>query len=137
MSVASARNTSCSASCTTRVASTALGIDLATARAALEAMDTEALAAVGVDATGLRLGSGTDRAEVSSVRVGRIPFTASAKDTLSRMLRIASGRRATRLEPQHLLLALLDAAATDPVTVLLRRLDIDPDALRGRLGEAA
>jgi len=116
-------------------AKAALGTDLATARAALEGMDRDALAAVGIDATALDLDVAV-AVVPSGARIGRLPFTAAAKDALGRTVRVAAARR-SRMEPEHLLLALLDCSAPDPAGQLLERLGIDAQTVRARLTDAA
>lgn len=119
-----------------------MGVDLATARGALQTMDVDALAAVGVDvsvdvsvdanidATGLpRL--------LSKRTHGRRPFTLAAGAALRRTLAEARGRGTRRLEPTHLLLALLDCGPRDPATQLLERLGVDAAVVRSRLSHAA
>ncbi len=103
---------------------------LASARDALRALDVEALAAVGVEAADFvpvgYEGSG-----------GRLPFTAAAKGALQRTLREAVARKDRRLEPRHLLLALLACEPPDSSATLLGRLGVDRDAVRHRLDRAA
>ncbi|MGZ4590493.1 MAG: Clp protease N-terminal domain-containing protein [Actinomycetes bacterium] len=110
----------------------ALGVDLRTARGALRAMDLEALAAVGV---------GLDTADLSGAMHarsgGRLPFTSAAKSALQRTLREAVRRKDRRLEPTHLLLALLACERPDPAADLLARLGVDRDVVRARLEQAA
>lgn len=112
-------------------AARALGTDLHAARNALRAMDVEALDAVGIAATHL-----PDRAPLHG-RTGHVPFTSAAKSALARTLREATRRKDRRLEPVHLLLALLTSEAPDPAAALLARLDIDAGRVRDRLADAA
>jgi ATP-dependent Clp protease ATP-binding subunit ClpA len=109
----------------------ALGIDLARARTELAAMDAQALASVGVDVPdalgALPLGRGTQR----------LPFTAGAREVLAGSLRIAAVDRGRRIEPRHVLLALLGRPAPDPAAVLMARLGIDPVVVRQRLADVA
>jgi ATP-dependent Clp protease ATP-binding subunit ClpA len=108
----------------------AIGVDLETARQALQSMDRAALAAVGIEVemTGLP--------PLAPVR-GRTRFTAAAKDVLTRMVAAAKSRADKHLEPTHLLLALLDCEPPDPVCQLLGRLGVDRSVVRARLSEAA
>lgn len=111
-----------------------VGVDLETARAALQGMDVDALAAVGLD-----LGSGAEsllRPEQAPAR-GHRPFTSAAKAALVRTLVEAKRRRDRRLEPVHMLLALLDGEPRDPVRQLLERLGVDASVVRARLSDAA
>jgi ATP-dependent Clp protease ATP-binding subunit ClpA len=111
-------------------AAAALGTDLRSARAALDALDRAALAAVGVDATAVPF-PGYRRAH------GRLRLTAAAGDVLRRTLRVAAAQRSNRLQPEHLLMALLERPGLDPVPQLLARLDVDVAAVRARLADAA
>ena len=113
-------------------AARALGVDLQTARGALRAMDLEALSAVGVglDTTDL---SGSAQARSG----GRLPFTSAAKSALQRTLREAVHTKDRRMEPTHLLLALLVCERPDPAADLLARLGVDRAVVRARLEQAA
>jgi ATP-dependent Clp protease ATP-binding subunit ClpA len=114
------------------VAVKAIGVDLDSARCALQTMDVDALAAVGieVDIEGLPPVPATKFA-------GHRPFTAGARDVLRRTLVEAQRHRARQLSPMHLLLALLDAGPRDPATQLLAGLGVDAAVVRSRLSEAA
>jgi ATP-dependent Clp protease ATP-binding subunit ClpA len=114
------------------VAVEAIGVDLDSARRALQTMDVDALAAVGieVDAEGLPTVPPTKFA-------GHRSFTAAARDVLRRTLVEAHRHRARQLSPTHLLLALLDGGPRDPATQLLARLGVDAAVVRSRLAEAA
>jgi ATP-dependent Clp protease ATP-binding subunit ClpA len=110
-----------------------VGIDLATARAALQGMDVDALAAVGLD-----LGAGAESLlRPEQAARGHRPFTAAAKAVLVRTLVEAQRRGDRRLEPVHLLLALLDCEPRDPVCQLFERLGVDASVVRSRLSDAA
>jgi ATP-dependent Clp protease ATP-binding subunit ClpA len=110
----------------------AIGVDLDSARRALQTMDVEALAAVGIelDVEGLPTLPSTKFA-------GHRSFTAAARDVLRRTLVEARRQRARQLSPAHLLLALLDGGPRDPATELLGRLGVDASAVRSRLSDAA
>jgi ATP-dependent Clp protease ATP-binding subunit ClpA len=112
------------------IVATVLDTDVTAARATLDAFDAEALASVGVDVS--RVPPAPHRRAKS-----RVTFTAAARAVLGRALRLATGRRAGRIEPQHLLLALLECAAPDPAAELFERLGIDRAGVRARLAEAA
>ena len=105
-------------------------------RAALDALDAEALAAVGIDVTGFRPAPPV-RAAPRLLGPARVPFTAAAKETLGRTVRSATVRKAGRIEPEDLLLALLDCATPDPAGELLDRFGVDRAAVRARLTQAA
>ena len=108
----------------------ALGTDLDHARAELRAMDAQALAAVGVDAPQLP-------APAPGRFGARVPFTAGAKEVLGHGLRAAAAEGSRRIQPRHLLLALLARTEPDPAAVLLARLGVDPVLVRQRLADAA
>lgn len=107
------------------VVARALRVDLDQVRAALQEMDIDALAAVGVDTTVVPV--------VPARGTGHLPFTSAAKGVLERCLREAVRRRDRRLEPTHLLLALLSCERPDPTAELLARLGVDPAVVRARL----
>jgi ATP-dependent Clp protease ATP-binding subunit ClpA len=108
-----------------------LGVDLATARTALHALDVQALRAFGVDPEGF--------GPLTVVRRKRhLAFTSRAKAALERTVADAARTRSRRAEPVHLLAALLAGTRPDPALDVLDRLAIDVDAARARLdaGEA-
>ncbi|RKN50250.1 Clp protease N-terminal domain-containing protein [Micromonospora endolithica] len=107
-------------------ATRALGITLESARAALEALDSEALAALQLNVTGVHR---TPLPPASS----HAPWTSAARAALKRTAAIARTGRSHSLEPQHLLLALLETPRPDPVAELLDRLGVDRAAVRAAL----
>ncbi len=107
----------------------AFGADATAAQSALDAMDLEALSAVGI--------TGPVAVGEAPRGVGQVPFSAGAKDVLRRTLAEAVRRHDRRLEPVHVALALLDCRHPDPVAGLLDRLGIDPSVTRSRLDRAA
>lgn len=110
------------------VAAQTLGVDLAAARTALEDLDREALAAIGLDVAGLRL-------------TGRLPtgrrqsLTSAARAVLLRSITESSSRRHRRPTSQHMLLALLACERPDPAAELIAQLGIDPATVRDRLAD--
>lgn len=100
----------------------ALGVDLDTARAALNALDDEALAAIGLVV------------ERRPPPVPHPPVTVSALTSNARaVVKQAVNATTTRTRytaPEHLLRALLDREYPDPVAQLLTRLGIDSTAAR-------
>ena len=118
------------------VAAAQLGVDVAGARAALDGLDAEALASVGIDVTGFQPAPPV-RSAARLLGPGRVPFTAGAKEALGRTVHSAAVRKAGRIEPQDLLLALLDCAAPDPASELLDRFGVDRAVVRARLLAAA
>jgi ATP-dependent Clp protease ATP-binding subunit ClpA len=115
---------------------TLLRTDLPAALAQLHAMDEDALAAVGIDTGRVQLAP-TPAPAGSPARVGRVQLTAAAKDAIIRTQRIAAAGRAPKMEPEHLLLALLELARPDPAAQLFARLGVDTAAVRQRLAGAA
>jgi ATP-dependent Clp protease ATP-binding subunit ClpA len=103
---------------------TALGCDLRSARAALDAMDEHALAAVGIDAR-MRFPL------LPRQRHGRIRLTPSGKAVLQGSIKHAEKRR--NIGPQHVLLALLERERPDPAAELLASLGVDRDAVAERV----
>jgi ATP-dependent Clp protease ATP-binding subunit ClpA len=97
----------------------AAGLDLATGRRALTELDAEALAAVGLDASGVEL------APLPSRR-GRLPLTTGARAALAR-------RNERRLTPEQLLLALAAGRAPDVAALVLSRAGIEEADLQARL----
>jgi ATP-dependent Clp protease ATP-binding subunit ClpA len=114
----------------TTAAAQALGVDLTTARSAIDAMDRSALAAVGVDAADAEMHEPPGGGE-------RLFFTSAAKDAMRRTFAEAVRTRSRELQPEHLLLALLAAEPPDSAADLLTALGIDPAAVRQRLNAAA
>jgi ATP-dependent Clp protease ATP-binding subunit ClpA len=108
----------------------ALGVDLPTARDALDTLDLAAMASVGVSIDAL-----PPRAPATGS--GSLPFTGGAKDVMRGCLHAAVHDRSRAIETRHLLLAVLDCAPAEPAVALLHALSIDPDTVRARLGEAA
>ena len=117
-----------------------LGCDLGAAREALDAMDCDALVAVGIDTP---LGAppvptrepalGGRRTSLKTVMADRLPMTPVGKRVLE-----AAGKdvRPGRWDPRRILIALLSLTAPDPGAVLLDALDVDRAGVGARLGEA-
>jgi ATP-dependent Clp protease ATP-binding subunit ClpA len=111
----------------------ALGVDLATARAALDALDRDALQAIGI---------GTDAAPDGPAGLPRrhppVPASAltSGGRAVVRRAVDATTARTRHTGPRHLLLALLERGHPDPVAALVDRLGVDRAAVRGRVVDA-
>ncbi len=105
----------------------ALGVSVGEARAALDALDQAALAAVGVNVS----------APVPPLPVvfGRRlpPLTSGARAVIERAMEAAGPRRKARLGTEHFLLAILARQRPDPATEVLSALRVDAGAVRERL----
>lgn len=104
----------------------AFGTDLESARAALDALDRSALAAVGIDVQGI------ERPPIPPSRK-RTPFTSGARAVLPRAVAETRKAGSRRIASEHLLLALLDCEQPDPVAELMAQLGTDRAAVRERI----
>ncbi|MDQ0240454.1 Clp protease N-terminal domain-containing protein [Arthrobacter bambusae] len=103
-----------------------LETDLESARAQLDALDQQALEAVGVT-----LGDfGPLNAPKGS---SRTTFTSAARSVIQDSLMLTTREKARRISTRHLLLALLERREPDPAAVLLHNLGVDTAALKDRL----
>lgn len=109
----------------------ALGIDLESARAASDALDRAALAAVGVNIAHL----GEPPRPVFARRL--MPLTSGAREVLKRTLEETRTTRASRIDTRHFLIALLARDCPDPAAELLRALGVDRSQVRSRLEESS
>ncbi len=109
----------------------ALGVSLAEARAASDALDVAALAAVGIQVQALGWGQ--------PAAFGRRlpPLTSGARAVFKRAVDEARASRSGRIDTTHFLLALLPLRRPDPAAALLAALGVDPAAVRRRLTDAA
>ena len=127
-----------------------LGCDLGAAREALDAMDCDALVAVGIDTP---LGAppvptrepalGGRRTSLKTVMADRLPMTPVAKRVLEESGKdLRHGRsvdprqRARGWSRERVLIALLSLAPPDPAAVLLDALEVDRAAVGAHLSEA-
>ena len=112
-------------------AAQALGVSLADARAASDALDLAALAAVGIEIE--TLGEGPP------VLFGRRlpPLTSGARAVFKRAIDQARPFKSGRIGTTHFLLALLSLQRPDPAAELLDALRVDRAAVRKRLGGPA
>jgi hypothetical protein len=67
-----------------------------------------------------------------AVGATRLPFTPGSKAALKRTLALVGAERARRIEPKHLLLALLERDEPDPAANLLAGLHVDKRRARER-----
>jgi ATP-dependent Clp protease ATP-binding subunit ClpA len=112
-------------------AAKALGVSLDGARAASDALDVAALAAVGIQIK--TLGEGPPAP--SGRRLP--PLTSGARAVFKRAIDEARPFRSGRIDTTHFLLALLSLRRPDPAAELLDALGVDPAAVRQRLGGPA
>ena len=117
----------------------ALGCDLQTARAALDAMDHDALAAVGLgaafNAPPIPIDepiSRPSRPALKAVLRDRLPMTPAAKRALEDSYK--ERRRGHDIRPQQVLLTVLELDPPDPAAELIAALGVDRAAARQRLG---
>jgi ATP-dependent Clp protease ATP-binding subunit ClpA len=110
------------------LATRAIGVDLAEARAALHRFDGEALDAIGIgiDSSLAAPGVGLDNCR-------RLRFTNGAKQVLQRAAHEALRLRESRITTRHILLGILAAQPPDQAALLLRFLDRDTDHIRESL----
>jgi Clp amino terminal domain, pathogenicity island component len=104
-------------------AARALGCDLDSARRALDALDSQALAAIGVQ-PGITAGPVAVRA------TGRLRLTPAARAVITGIREVRKNRAAG---PGMVLSALLDLPRPDPAAELLAALGVDAQAARERL----
>jgi ATP-dependent Clp protease ATP-binding subunit ClpA len=105
----------------------ALGVDLETARAALDALDRSALAAVGVE-----VGSLGDLPQPVHAR-RLLPFTSGARAVIRQTVEQTRQAGTARIETHQFLIALLDRDSPDPAAELLETLGVDRAQVRNRL----
>ena len=117
----------------------ALGCDLQTARDALDAMDQDALAAVGIgaafDAPPIPIDEPIKRPSrptFKAVLRDRLPLTPAAKRALQKSYKEI--RRGHHIGPQPVLLTVLELEPPDPAAELIAALGVDRAAARQRLG---
>jgi hypothetical protein len=113
-----------------------LGIDVETARAALDQLDDQALAAVGlgadlhVPAIPSRAGMRPPRPTLRAVLHDRMPLTPAAKAALQSTEKDI--RRGRPVNPRIVLTALLDLDSPDPAADLLDAIGVDRSVVRAR-----
>ncbi|GGT03911.1 hypothetical protein DMB42_08250 [Nonomuraea sp. WAC 01424] len=105
----------------------ALGVDLATARAALDELDRVALRSIGLD-----LGEAPRATPRRHPPISGTALTSSARTVVNTAIRATRTRTRPQV-PRHLLLALLDQDGHDPVAHLIDHLGVDRAAVRARI----
>jgi ATP-dependent Clp protease ATP-binding subunit ClpA len=111
----------------------ALGVDLETARTALDALDRAALASIGID-----VGDLYPTGPVPSRKhppLGLSALTSSGRAALDSAVK-ATRLKTRHLAPNYLLLALLASQAPDPAAQLIAQLGIDRPAVRQRINQS-
>jgi len=118
----------------------ALGCDLQTAREALDAIDRDALAALGIGATFNAPPIPIDeqakrpaKPTLKAVLHDRLPMTPAAKRALEETYK--EKRHGHYVRPQQALLTVLALEPPDPAAELMAALGVDRAAVRQRLGE--
>jgi hypothetical protein len=118
-----------------------LGCDLRTARDALDAMDHDALAAVGIGAAFNAPPIPIDepikrpsRPTLKAVLGDRLPLTPAAKKALEKAYK--ERRRGHHVGQQQVLLTVLELKGPDPAAALIATLGVDRAAAQQRLGVA-
>lgn len=107
------------------VTARALGLSLASARAALETLDREALASVGIDVSvNVPAISGRVNERLRLTPAGRAVFTGLRREAVGEPLGV-----------KHVLLALLSRERPDPAAELFHALGVDRTEVRNRLQE--
>jgi hypothetical protein len=121
-----------------------LGCDLGTAREALDAMDRDALVAIGIDRPLYAPPVPTRepplserRASLKAVLSDRLPMTPVAKRVLEQSGKDRRRRAEQRWSLEAVLAALLRLAAPDPAATLLDALEVNRDGVSTRLSESS
>src|SRR6478735_429019 len=102
-----------------------VGIGIDQARATADALDRQALIAIGIDI-------GDFRPAVARRKAIRMPFTSGARSVLQRTLAHTTAEGSRRITPRHLLLALTDREQPDAAATLLSEMNVDAAELRRR-----
>jgi ATP-dependent Clp protease ATP-binding subunit ClpA len=110
----------------------ALGVDLESARAALDALDEAALDAIGIEVGNLQR---SDLAPRKHPPLTLSATTSSARAALDQSIK-ATTMKTRHVGPDHLLLALLACERPDPVVELMAELNIDRSAVRSRIDQS-
>jgi len=114
-----------------------LSVDLETARRALDTLDDQALATVGlgpevsVPPIPSRAGGRPPKPTLRAVLHDRLPLTPAAKTALRTTEK--DMRRRRPVDPRQVLVALLDLEPPDPAAQLLTALGVDREAVRAQL----
>jgi hypothetical protein len=104
----------------------ALGVDVAAARAGLDALDRAALAAIGIN-------TGEFHPTAVPAATKRPPLTTAARATLLRAVKPTPKSKAVHPTAEQFVLAVLANERPDPAADLLAHLGVDVEAVRARL----
>ncbi|EPR77491.1 putative Clp protease subunit [Leifsonia rubra CMS 76R] len=104
----------------------AVGVDADSATEATDELDRGALRSIGLELS-------VYKPAANVVLQKRAPFTAGAKAVLQQTLVHASAEKARTITSRHIMLALLDRQAPDPVFALFESLSIEPQEVSDRL----
>lgn len=110
----------------------AMGVDLDGARAALDALDRSALAAVGVEAE-VAVGSLANSPLPPPFPRRLLPLTSGARAVLKQTVEQTRQAGTASIESRQFLLALLDREIPDPAAELLATMGVDRSQVRQRL----
>jgi len=112
-----------------------LGVSLEQCREALDSLDREALESLGLtaswEAPPLAMRLVPARPTLRAVLKDRLPMTPAAKVALEQAARPV--RKGRRVNPQDVLVCLLDLKHPDPVADLVVELNLDAEAIRARI----
>jgi ATP-dependent Clp protease ATP-binding subunit ClpA len=111
----------------------ALGVDLQTARAALDALDRAALASIGIDVADAYPASPLPSRKHPPLSLNTL--TSNGRAALHTAVN-ATTLKTRHMAPNYLLLALLTGERQDPAVQLMTQLGLDPTAVRQRLNQA-
>jgi len=112
-------------------AAQALGVTLERARAASDALDKSALAAIGIDVGHGGAAQGHDTVRGGTSR--RPPLTSGSRAVLKDAIDRARPRRTGRIKTDHFVLALVGRDRPDPAAELLNKLGVDPAEVAARI----
>lgn len=104
-----------------------LGVSWEAAAAAVDSLDRDALAAVGIDIRKLEM-------QEAAVQTRRLPALSSgSREVIKEAVEIAGPHKTGRIDPAHFVAALLLRAKPDPAIELLEYLGVDVADVRDRL----
>ena len=105
-----------------------VGVDVDTARARLQDLDRSALEAIGI--------TGADHVAAVPISRGSAQPTSGFRAILPLAYTLAATERSRRVDPRHLLLAILTRDEPDPAATLLASLQVPAATVRARASQA-